>query len=301
MNPILCVTDFSERALEAARAARALARHWGERVVLVHSVDERGQFPFPLRTRLVQEDWPRLAEEARRLRALGFEFEPEVVRGMPEDGIAAFAWKSGARLIVVGGAPAGAIDRWALGCLPEEIIATSVVPLLAVRDATTIERWLERRAALNIFAAFDPAARPEALLNRLDEWREMGGCTIAAGLLPYPEIDHTGLESAPAELHGAQFRPDKELRQRLAGELAARHIAVSQLSATKHPDAALARHAAEAGAELIVVASHPHADSPLVPHRTLAEHLLRHAAVNVLCVPETAVEAVRHPVTRTVS
>jgi hypothetical protein len=36
---ILCGTDFSDPAAEAARAAAALARAWGETLQLVHVID----------------------------------------------------------------------------------------------------------------------------------------------------------------------------------------------------------------------------------------------------------------------
>src|SRR5688572_12788951 len=140
MNPIICVTEFTERTVEAARVATALATRLGDRAVLVRSVDEREQFPFELRSRLVREDWRRLAKEAQQLRQLGFDFEEQVLRGNPEDGIAGLAWKSGARLVVVACAPTGTLDRWALGSLAEEIAATSMVPLLAVRSAETFEQ-----------------------------------------------------------------------------------------------------------------------------------------------------------------
>ena len=62
-KPILCGTDFSENAAQAASVADALARHLHAPLILVHSVDERGEFPNHLRTHLMNEDRPRLAEE----------------------------------------------------------------------------------------------------------------------------------------------------------------------------------------------------------------------------------------------
>jgi nucleotide-binding universal stress UspA family protein len=52
-KPILCGTDFSESAAQAATVADALARRLSAPLILAHSVDERGEFPDQLRTRLI--------------------------------------------------------------------------------------------------------------------------------------------------------------------------------------------------------------------------------------------------------
>jgi nucleotide-binding universal stress UspA family protein len=198
MNPIICVTEFAEHTLTAAQAAAAFARRWEERIVLVRSVDEREQFPLPLRSHLVPQDWQRLSAEAQELRRRGFDFEEEVVRGMPEDGIASFAWKSRARLIVVGCAPTRLLDRWALGSIAEEICDTSLVPVLAVRSAEPFIQWLEQGGhPLNVFVGIDPAVRNDAVLNRLDELRETGACRLTAGYVADPEVDHASDRPLP--------------------------------------------------------------------------------------------------------
>jgi nucleotide-binding universal stress UspA family protein len=294
MNPIICVTEFNELTIEAVKVAASFARHWGEPVVLVRSVDERGQFPFPLRSRLVQHDWRRLAVEAKELRRLGFTFEEEVVRGVPEDGIASFAWKSRARLIVVGCNPTHLLDRWALGSIAENICDTSLVPVLAVRSAAPFIPWLEGHHRLNVFAGFDPAARDDAVLNRLDELRGTGPCTITAGLVSDPEADHSKLEPAPVAYREHEFRAEQDDSVRaVSSDLAARDIAVRSVEGKNHPDAVLVAQANEAGADLLVLTSHPRTDLTLLPHRCLARGVLRRAPMNVLCVPEADIEPPR--------
>src|SRR5688572_33280269 len=115
MNQIICVTEFTELTIEAMKTAARFANRWGERVALTHSVDEREQFPYNVRCRLVEQDRPRLAAETQRLQQLGFEFDAVLLRGMPEDGIAGYAWHSRSRLIVAGATPTGVIEHWALG------------------------------------------------------------------------------------------------------------------------------------------------------------------------------------------
>lgn len=298
MNPVVCVTEFTELTLEAARVAAVFARHWGERVVLVRSVDERGQFPFPLRSRLVQPDWHRLEAEARRLRQLGFDFEEEVLRGRPEDGIAEFAWRSGARLIVVGCTPTRPLERWALGCVAEEISATSQAPVLAVRSATAFERWVAGDRPLNVFAGFDPTARPDAVLNRLDELHAIGTCGITAGFVPYPEVNHAAPAPAPAEYRDHEFRAHCDFAEQVSSALAARHIVVRPVPAGTQAEAALITEASALQADLLVITTHPRTDLTLLPHRCLAQGVLRRAPMNVLCVPEGSLEPPRVPAAR---
>ncbi len=124
-QPIVCGTDFSENATEAVRAAAALAQRFHEPLILAHSVDERGEFPDHLRPRLMNEDRPRLAAEAERLRKLGLTFEEKLLRGAPDDGVASFAGKANARLVVVAASGTGALGRWVLGSVAERIAETS--------------------------------------------------------------------------------------------------------------------------------------------------------------------------------
>jgi nucleotide-binding universal stress UspA family protein len=263
-------------------------------VVLVRSVDERGQFPFPLRARLVQHDWRRLAVEAQELRRLGFTFDEEVVRGVPEDGIASFAWKSRARLIVVGCSPTHLLDRWALGSIAENICDTSLVPVLAVRSAAPFTRWLEAHHRLNVFVGLDPAARDDAVLNRLDELRDTGPCAITASLVTDPEADHSKLEPAPVAYREHEFRAEQDDSVKtVSNDLVVRDITVRSMEEKNHPDAALVAQANEAGADLLVLTSHPRTDLALLPHRCLARGVLRRATMNVLCVPEADIEPPR--------
>jgi nucleotide-binding universal stress UspA family protein len=290
MNPIICVTDFTEHTLEAARTAAAFARHWGERVVLVRSVDEREQFPYPLRSRLMHQDWRRLAGEARQLRQLGFDCEEKVLRGMPEDGIAAFAWKSAARLVVVGGAPTPRLEHWALGCMAEEISDTSLVPVLAVRSAAPFDRWLAGDVPLKVLVGVDPAARPDAMLNRLDELRQLGSCAITASLVAYPENKTAPAELPPATPGQHPFTADRDQRVILSRELAQRDITIAEVHAGRDVAAGLVAQAEEADADLLVVTTHPHDDLTLLPHRSISHGVLRRAPMSVLCVPEPAIE-----------
>lgn len=93
-KPILCGPDFSGNAPHAAIVADALARRLGAPLILVRSADEREAFPDYLRSRLMDDDRPRLAQEAARLRGFGLAFEEKLLRAVPDDSVAQFAGKA---------------------------------------------------------------------------------------------------------------------------------------------------------------------------------------------------------------
>ena len=253
-------------------------------------MDEREQFPYNVRSRLIDQDRPRLAAEMQRLQQRGFEFETALLHGMPEDGIAGFAWHSRARLIVAGCTPTGIIEHWALGCIAEEITDTSLVPVLAVRSAAPLEAWFAINRPLNVFVGFDPVARPDAVLNRLDELCQMGPCKITSTIVAYPETraKRATTERATAGCH--EVKPDQTYRETLCRELAARNISVHHASPGRDVAEDLVDRAGEARADLLVIESHPRDDLTILPHLALAHGILRRAPMSVLCVPEPDIE-----------
>jgi nucleotide-binding universal stress UspA family protein len=296
MNPVICVSDFTDLTLPALKTASTFAQRWNERVILVHSVDEREQFPYGIRERLIGTDGRRLQEDAARLRNLGFEFEAKVLRGMPEDGIAAFAWRSGAGLVIVGSAPMANVEHWALGCIAEEISATCLVPVLAVRSAAPFERWLAGVAPLRVWVAVDAAARPDALLHRIDELRELGLCIISATFVQYPEnpAEFSTLSPTSRRAFPANSELESEPLKVAARELTARSAALTYRHSFRATATELIKDAGNAGADLIVMTSHPQKDLALLPHRSLCDDVVCHAPMSVLCVPEPDIEKPHH-------
>jgi nucleotide-binding universal stress UspA family protein len=293
MKPIICVTDFDGHTMRAATVASAFAQSWNQSVVLVHSVDEREQFPFQLRSRLLQHDWLRLAREAQELRELGFDFEEKVLRGLPEDGIGRFAWRERSPLIVVGCTPTPVVDRWALGSLAEEIADTALVPTLAVRSAECLTEWLEDRRTLNVFVGIDPAARPDAMLNRLAELRGMGPCTITGSHVTDPELDHSPPEHAPPLCREYESTAEKDFIEDVPADLVEWRIPAGSQDGGEKTAESLVERARRSGADLLVITSHPRNELSLLPHRCLSHGVLRTAPMNVLCVPEPDVDVPR--------
>ena len=86
---IICGTDFSVHAAEAADVAAVIAKHLDEAVVLVH-VEETGKLgashPETF-AELHNRTRERLHAEAERLRALGATVKEELVTGSPYEAL----------------------------------------------------------------------------------------------------------------------------------------------------------------------------------------------------------------------
>ena len=148
--PILCGTDFSPNALQAADAAAAIAMRLGAMLILAHSLDERGEIPVRLRPQLREVLGARLIAEAARVRALGAEVEEHLIQGVPDDGLLALAARSGARFIVLAASGTGALGRWMLGSVAEKTAESASgncnIPAMTInmaihKKATTKRNW----------------------------------------------------------------------------------------------------------------------------------------------------------------
>jgi nucleotide-binding universal stress UspA family protein len=296
-KPILCGTDFSESAAQAATVADALAHRLGAPLILARSADERGEFPEHLRTRLVNDDRPRLAEQAERLRGLGLTFEEKLLRGVPDDGVAAFAAKAGARLVAVGASGTGSLwnARWLLGNVAEKIAETSPVPTLVVRAPEPFLDWARDGRSLKVFVAVDFTATSEAALRWLAEWRQIGPCEITLGYvhrLSEPRGDIAMFDGPEMAVLKAETREEleRDLRAkavRLLGEAPAIRV----VPGTARVDAHLIQLATEAGADLLVLGVHQWHGLQRVWHGSISRRILHHAPMSVACVPVAPREA----------
>ena len=141
-RPIICGTDFSEPAQNAANVAVTLAQRIGTRLVLVHGVDERGEIPRHYWPRCMAEDRPHLTAEAARLREMvpaeaahrDIRTEVEVIENRDTaGGICEAADRFDADLICIGSHGHSSLLAAAMGSVAHAVIARSSRPVLVVR------------------------------------------------------------------------------------------------------------------------------------------------------------------------
>ncbi len=271
--PILCGTDFSANALLAADAAAALAVRVGAKLILAHSLDERGEIPLHLRPQLRESLGARLIAEAARLRALGAEVEERLIDGVPDDGLLALAAGCGARFIVLAASGTGALGRWMLGSVTETTAESAPLPTLVIRDSQPLVEWARGSRPLRVLAGFDSSANSEAALRWLADIRQIGPCAIMLGFV---DDDPVGSEDAL-----------RAMAREILGEEPA---SVFVRAGSARIDAHLLQLADESRADLIVVGTHQWRGVQRLRHASVSRRLLRDATVNVACVPDSQPE-----------
>ena len=264
--------------MQAADAAAALALRLGARLVLAHSLDERGEIPAHLRPQLRAGLEPRLAAEAARVRALGADVGERLIEGVPDDGLLALAAGCGARFIVLAASGSGALGRWMLGSVAENTAESSPLPTLVIRASLPLVEWARGTRTLRILAGVDFTANSEEALRWIAGFREIGPCAITLGFVDVDPGEQE--EEAPEEALGAMAR----------GILGDEPVSVFVRARSARIDAHLLQLAEESRADLIVAGTHQWRGLNRLRHASVSRRLLRDAAVSVACIPDTKTE-----------
>ena len=297
-RPILCGTDFSEQATQAANVAAAFALRLGVPLLLVHGVDERGDIPAHYWPGFGEELSPRLSAEAERLRLLGATVEEKLAGGVPGAGVAKCAEQADAWLIVLGSSGLGAVGRWMLGSVSERIAESAWVPTLVLRESVRIGDWARGGAPLRVFLAADFTSASEAAMSWAAELRAIGPCEFTVGY-----VDRLADERAEQAMHAPPDTPrapemqemlSYDLRQKAAGFFPQEHLTVRVLPATGAVDLRLLELASEGRADLIVIGTHQWHGLSRLRHASVSRRVLHTAPVSVACVPAHRVVSVRN-------
>lgn len=288
-RPILCATDFSPNAQQAASIAAAFAKRLEVELVLAHCVIERPALAKQLpersgRLRL------RLAEEAARLRTLGARVSERLLAGSAESEIVRSAEECAARYLLLGASGSGALGRWVLGSVAERVAESARCSTIVLRETAPFEAWLRGERELNVFVGMDFSEHSDAALKWIADLREIGACAVTAGFVD--RHPGSGAEIAIPDALGLLTEAGEELAlmeddlraraRRIAGE---EGIDVRISASMARVDAQILRLAAETRADLIVVGTHQWHGLQRVRHRSVSRRLLRDATVAVACVP----------------
>jgi len=277
-QPILCGTDFSPQAAQAADIAAALARRVGAPLVLAHSIDERGEIPAHLRSQFTGPAQSQLTAEAARLRAAGLPVEERLVSGWPDDGLQQVATHQHAGLTVVAASGHGALGRWVLGSISERIAESSPIPTLVVRHPAPLLEWARGGSRLRVLVGADFTPQSQAALRWVGEFARLGSCIVTVAYVAQP---HRGEPGHPMV--------DDALKAQLTAE-AARLLGfepstVFICGGSGRVDAQLLRLVEEIPADLLVVGTHQWHGFQRLAHHSVSRRLLHESPVSIACVP----------------
>lgn len=290
---VLCGTDFSDRAEEAATLGALLAQRTAGGLTLVHVLDTRSVLlgPAPALDAIEENARERLQGSAARLRALGATVDTELPAGWPDEAIVAEARKRGADLLVLPavGRRGGAGVR--LGKTCERVLRTTVTPMLVMRDASPLLAWLRGERTLRVLVAYDFTPQADAAVLFAGRLAELGSCQPIAAYVDDPrrEAARLGLLDDPAR---AQDHLRDEIARRLASVLPSLPVGVVVSPHEGDPAERLAHLAERERADLLLVGSQQRNAVERLFTGSVALELLRDSTANVLVVPGAAVAPV---------
>ena len=292
-NPIVCGTDFSIHATEAANVAAAMAKRLDTALVLVH-VEEHGGLgaSHPEIFDAVQKRTrERLAAEAKRLFKSGATVIQKVLSGAPYQALGEAATTSDARLVVVASIGRVAPSRLLAGSVAERTAETSPVPTLVVRDGAPLLSWARGERRLNVLVGCDFSASADAALRWLRELQDIGPCTITVAHVDWPpqELRRLGLHgpvSLTETLPQVEGVLHKELKERVAVFFGEQRVSLCVMPGWGRTDAHLIRLAKDHQADLLVVGTNQRHGLSRLRLGSVSRGVLHHAPMSVVVVPE---------------
>lgn len=296
---IVCATDFSQPASEALTVAAGIARKRSEKLLIWHAVQPQMGDPVdPYVEPIRAECAIRLEAEAEPIRASGITVEIEVVVGYPDHELPS-RMPADTTLIVAGARGHRQGTHWLIGTVVERLARVATVPLLVVRDAATLQSWIDGTKKLNVVVATDLSAVSDFALRRAALLRDLGPCDLELLYVEYPPSEYARLGvGGPICVH----RPHPLIDDVLSRELSRRSETINlggdvstRIAKTLGQTGALiALEAAEVNADLVVVGAHQRRALSRVWHESIAHGVLHSADTNVLLIPfHTADEDIR--------
>ena len=282
---ILIATDFSEQAEKAIRTGAALARRFGDEVVLAHVLEppttnilEIGA-DARIYERALREAADRsLAASAASVRATGLSVETILLEGAPDEALTKYAQQIEARLIALGSHGRRAPWRWFVGSVAERTEARADRPVLIIREGQEgIGEWSAKRA-LRVVVALDLGASADAAITWVRQLRKAGACDVTFIHVARPY----GFALANEPLLGVV---ERELLSKV-GELPGEGAVEVRIVPNANTDAeSITGYANAEGADLLVVGTHQRHGIDLLAAGSVAREVVRAAQVPVLVVP----------------
>lgn len=280
---VVCATDFSEHAKQAALVAGKIALRRGEKLQLVHATDAP-------RASVLTVLNGRLQAETERLQKLGVDVESFLLEGSrPSEKLLSRLRKDLPTMVVVGATIKGAMDRWALGSFSEKIAEASPVPTLVVRHPDVFESWDWTKSRLTILMALDFNSSSDAVLRWAKQFQLAGPCDLLACHINWrmPTVDESSESGAPVNPAGLQTRLERDLHKKVRDQIGDDSIAAIVRPYFGDPGAAIVEIATERKAHLIAVGTHQRHGIQRLAQFSVSREILHQAATNVICIPVT--------------
>lgn len=283
---IVCGTDLSDAAANAATAAACLAARKRLPLYLVHALDSALAAQRDLAERVERQ----LHEHAAQLHKLGPEVHVVIRTGSPDAVLVQAAQDFHASLVVVGAEGQQLASGRRIGIHCERVAQRCGVAVLVVRDAAPFRAWSapdQRDRPLRIVLGAEPSYSTECAAQQLASLCALGPCELTAVRLFWPpnEFQRLGFSGARSYVE-----IDPRVTQALGAEVRELLPAVTDYKLRVEPHLGnlgerLAAIAGEEKADLIVIGSHDRSVIERIWEGSTSHATLHNAHTAVLCVP----------------
>ena len=283
---ILCATDFSPRASEAASAAASLAQARSVKLRVVHVCDTTAAKAHIAATNDLE------AEVLRLHNMTGVSVEPLLLKGRrPSDVLLEYIRTELPVLVVVGSNIKTPLDRWAIGSFSERIAESSPVPTLVVRNAVPFTSWDSAGERLKVLLALDLGSSSDVVLRWAREFQRGGPCDFISCFVNrrFPTAEEVELRlMRPINPPLLQAQLEREIRKKVRDQIGDSSSAVLVRPCFGNPGSVLAEIVRDLKAHLIAVGAHQWRGISRILQGSVSRGLLHESEANVVCVPITA-------------
>ncbi len=292
---VVCGTDFSQFAAEAATVAALCAVKTQGQLTLVH-VREQPELaagaPGGPRSAGAGADrsQARLTAEATRLRKLGAVVQEELLGGSAHVALTDFARQSGADLIVVSSLGCVTPLRFLIGSVAERTAQAATVPTLVVRDGKPFRAWLQNDRPLRVLVGCDFSAASDEALRWVGRLNKIRPCHVTVAHISWPpeEAARFGPGDGGATIANAtdvQRILERELREKCHQHLGKTKARVVARAAWNEVPLELLALAKAERADLIAVGTRQLRGLKRFYLGSVSREAVYHAPVSVACVP----------------
>lgn len=282
---ILCATDFSPPAGEAAMVAAKLALRRSEGLRLAHATGVMG-------ADLKGDAKKRLEAEAVRLRRTGVEVETMLLQGgKPATALIDAIRAEPPVLVVVASGTKGALDRWALGSFSEQVAESSPAPTLVLRNASAFDTWDWTNDRLKILLALDLHSTSDVVLRWAKEFQLAGPCDLVSCYINrrMPTVEEAAeAPGRPVNPPAVQSRLEREVKKKVRDQLGDDASEVIVRPFFGDPATCIMEIAREVKAPVIAVGTHQRHGLARLGQFSVSRELLHLVGSNVVCVPVSA-------------
>lgn len=276
---ILCATDFSAHAKQAADVAASFAARMKLPLHLIHCVEDwpvsAGDLPvLPPSDDVARKE---LTMEAQRLQAPDIKVTTELLHGNAAFETAASASDGRTKLLVIGPAEQGVLARVVTGSVAGRAASSLRVPMLIVRDAQSLLAWLNEEALLNVLCGVDFSQSADAATAYVKE----------LGLLGRLKVEAAYVARYTEEIETAEARANlqRDVWDRLRPLLGDWALNVN-VTGSVHPAEEFLKIATKQKCSLVVVGAPRRPGWKRLLKPSFSRAVIFRAETNVLCVPQ---------------